>query len=136
MSARGVVLVWPVRRRFLLPSIETTYRPDFYAPEEGVYYEVVGTRQAYSANRHKYEAMAIDHPDIVLRFVRSDASPYVPMPEITGATDLAAFFGAAGRKGGKRRAERLTPERRQEIARQGAEKRWAEKRQGEARPPE
>jgi hypothetical protein len=31
---------------------------------------------------------------------------------------------AMGRKGGKARAERLTPERRREIARQAAAKRW------------
>jgi hypothetical protein len=30
-----------------------------------------------------------------------------------------------GRKGGKARAEKMTPERRTEIARKAAEKRWA-----------
>ncbi len=32
-----------------------------------------------------------------------------------------------GRKGGKARAEKMTPERRSEIARKAAEKRWSEK---------
>jgi hypothetical protein len=32
---------------------------------------------------------------------------------------------ALGRKGGAARAEKLTPERRSEIARQGADRRWS-----------
>ena len=34
-----------------------------------------------------------------------------------------------GRKGGKARAEKLSPERRKEIAKKAAEARWAKKRQ-------
>jgi hypothetical protein len=36
-----------------------------------------------------------------------------------------------GRKGGKARAEKLTPEQRSEIARKAANARWAKKRQRE-----
>jgi hypothetical protein len=36
-----------------------------------------------------------------------------------------------GRKGGKARAEKLSPERRREIAKKAAESRWAKKRQQE-----
>jgi hypothetical protein len=36
-----------------------------------------------------------------------------------------------GRKGGKARAEKLTPEQRSEIARKAAKARWAKKRQQE-----
>ena len=36
-----------------------------------------------------------------------------------------------GRKGGKARAEKLSPERRTEIAKKAAEARWAKKRQQE-----
>jgi len=36
-----------------------------------------------------------------------------------------------GRKGGKARAEKLTPEQRSEIARKAAKARWARKRQQE-----
>jgi hypothetical protein len=42
--------------------------------------------------------------------------------EIDDGKDPAAK--ALGRKGGKARAERLTPERRREIARKAAAKRW------------
>ncbi|WP_200900332.1 hypothetical protein [Rubrobacter aplysinae] len=37
-----------------------------------------------------------------------------------------------GKKGGKARAEKLSPERRKEIAREAAKKRWAKKREEEA----
>jgi hypothetical protein len=36
-----------------------------------------------------------------------------------------------GRKGGKARAEKLSPERRREIAKKAAEARWAKKRRQE-----
>jgi hypothetical protein len=36
-----------------------------------------------------------------------------------------------GRKGGKARAEKLSPERRKEIAKKAAEARWAKKRRQE-----
>ena len=42
--------------------------------------------------------------------------------EVDDGKDPAAK--AMGRKGGKARAERLTPERRREIARNAAAKRW------------
>jgi len=38
-------------RRFKLSK--TTYTPDFYLPEEDLYIEVVGTSQAYRANKEK-----------------------------------------------------------------------------------
>ena len=45
------------------------------------------------------------------------------------AEDQAASSAAAelGRKGGRKRAESLTPERRAEIARKAAAKRWGSK---------
>jgi hypothetical protein len=42
--------------------------------------------------------------------------------EVDDGKDPAAK--AMGHKGGKARAERLTPERRREIARKAAQKRW------------
>ena len=38
-------------KRFKLKN--TTYRPDFFLPDENLYIEVVGTRQAYHQNKHK-----------------------------------------------------------------------------------
>jgi general stress protein YciG len=37
---------------------------------------------------------------------------------------LSSAAAELGRKGGKKRAENMTPERRAEIARKAAEKRW------------
>jgi hypothetical protein len=50
--------------------------------------------------------------------------------EIEDQTDpqLASAAAELGRKGGKARAERMSPARRTEIARAAAEKRWAKKR--------
>ncbi len=45
--------------------------------------------------------------------------------EIDGKPESAA--AELGRKGGKARAEKMTPERRAEIARKAAEKRWKTK---------
>jgi hypothetical protein len=45
-----------------------------------------------------------------------------------GINDLHALSSAAaelGRKGGKKRAENMTPERRKEIAQKAAAKRWS-----------
>jgi hypothetical protein len=46
--------------------------------------------------------------------------------EIEDQTDplLSSAAAELGRKGGKKRAESLTPERRAEIARKAAKKRW------------
>jgi hypothetical protein len=52
----------------------------------------------------------------------------------TGAMCLGrwgAIQACGGRKGGKARAEKLTPEQRSEIARKAAKARWAKKRQQE-----
>ena len=49
--------------------------------------------------------------------------------EIEDQTDplLSSAAAEMGRKGGKARAENMTPERRAEIARKAAEKRWGSK---------
>ena len=39
--------------------------------------------------------------------------------------ELSSAAAQLGRKGGKTRAERMTPERRREIAQKAAKKRWA-----------
>jgi hypothetical protein len=44
-----------------------------------------------------------------------------PTPEERGKDPAAASLG---RRGGKARAEKMTPERRAEIAKLGAQKRW------------
>ena len=45
----------------------------------------------------------------------------------TGEIEDERELAELGRKGGKKRAENMTPERRQEIARAAAQKRWQTK---------
>ncbi|MEO5973025.1 MAG: hypothetical protein ABIP91_06655 [Sphingomicrobium sp.] len=44
--------------------------------------------------------------------------------EIEDKRELSSAAAEMGRKGGKKRAENMTPERRAEIARKAAAKRW------------
>lgn len=50
-------------------SNDTYYMPDFYCVEDNKYIELVGSRQAYHQNKHKYALMKQDHPDIILEMV-------------------------------------------------------------------
>jgi hypothetical protein len=42
--------------------------------------------------------------------------------------EIRAYFAKFGREGGKARAKKLTPARRQEVARKAAQARWAKKK--------
>jgi hypothetical protein len=44
--------------------------------------------------------------------------------EVEDGRELSSAAAELGRKGGKARAEKLSPERKAEIARKAAEKRW------------
>ncbi len=61
--------------RFQLKN--TTYRPDFFLPDENLYIEVVGTPQAYYANRHKIAEMKKTYPNIRFIVVDYKNNPYV-----------------------------------------------------------
>ncbi len=55
-----------------------------------------------------------------------DEAPARPTPEEEGKDPAAVSLGRrGGLKGGRARAEKLTPEQRREIARKAAAKRWA-----------
>ena len=47
--------------------------------------------------------------------------------EVEEDRELSSAAAELGRKGGKKRAENMTPERRSEIAKKAAAKRWARK---------
>ena len=47
--------------------------------------------------------------------------------EIEEDRELSSAAAELGRKGGKKRAENMTPERRKEIARKAAAKRWGKR---------
>lgn len=44
--------------------------------------------------------------------------------EVEDERELSSGAAELGRKGGRKRAENMTPERRKEIAKKAAEKRW------------
>ncbi|MBN2118534.1 MAG: hypothetical protein JW730_18315 [Anaerolineales bacterium] len=54
------------------------YRPDFYCPDCRIYFEVVGSRQAFHQNRTKIEAFKLAYPDVNLKYVHPDGSEYDP----------------------------------------------------------
>ena len=64
-------------------------------------------------------------PNQLAKLVVDLATGKESKPQETGLTKRAA---AGGRKGGKARADSLTPERRSEIARTAAAARWRKKR--------
>ncbi len=70
----------------------------------------------------------------VVQEATAEAEEAKPIPETEAPQDTQGKNPAAvalgklgGKKGGKARAAKLTPERRQEIARKAAEKRWQDK---------
>jgi hypothetical protein len=75
---RGGKLYFEQPKKFKLPPPYHSYRPDFYVVDDGIFYEVVGTRQAYSYNRKKYKLFASEYPDLRLEIVKPDGSLYKP----------------------------------------------------------
>ena len=53
-----------------------SYRPDFYVVEDNMFYEVSGTRQAYSLGREKYEAFQREYPSLKFKIVNPDGTDY------------------------------------------------------------
>lgn len=65
---------------------------------------------------------------VVAEATGDESTPPEPKPTPKRKNAAAVALGRkGGLKGGKVRAERLTPERRQQIARDAARKRWGEK---------
>ncbi len=57
------------------PLNGTTFRPDFHVPGTQTFYEVSGTRQAFHANKHKYEEFQQCYPHLTLTVVKPDGTP-------------------------------------------------------------
>lgn len=69
----GIEYVYPVNP---IPVGKSTYRPDFYLPQNDLYVEVVGTRQAYSLNRKKYKEFSALYPDKKFVIVEKNGFDY------------------------------------------------------------
>jgi hypothetical protein len=66
---------------------------------------------------------------LITDLATGQASDARPTPEQEGKDPAAVSLGRrGGLKGGKARAEKLTPEQRREIARKASAKRWAKHR--------
>lgn len=71
-AAEGIPLMRPTRTfRFK----RCWYRPDFYSPTEGVYYEVLGSRQREYQIYPKIDLMDLCYPEIILRLVDPAGKP-------------------------------------------------------------
>src|SRR3990172_1295827 len=71
-SLAGKLWFWQPKT-FRLTNHLRSYRPDFYVVEDGCFYEVVGTRQAYSLQRAKIEQFKKDYPQYRIEIVNSGA---------------------------------------------------------------
>lgn len=59
---------WVHEPRFFYLSDGTKYLPDFYDARRDVYIEVVGSRQAYYGNKHKYVLFCNEYKNIQFEF--------------------------------------------------------------------
>ena len=59
---------WVHEPRYFYLSDGTKYLPDFYDAKRDAYIEVVGTRQAYSNNKQKYQMFCQEYKGIQLEF--------------------------------------------------------------------
>lgn len=60
-------------KSFPLPEPNGKYLPDFFVVEDNKFYEVVGSRQAFSYNRSKYECFRATYPHLSLEIVNMGA---------------------------------------------------------------
>ncbi len=68
MRLRGLTMI-PQPRAFKVGV--TTWTPDFYCPELDIYYEVVGTSQAWSQSREKIQAVRAAYSKIRINVVNA-----------------------------------------------------------------
>ena len=66
------------------------YSPDFYDGEMNVFIEVVGTRQAYSENKDKYNLLRKYYPKINFEIRLSDGSLLDETKSIHSQVELIA----------------------------------------------
>lgn len=79
LKEKGIEYNYPVQP-FQLTN--TKYRPDFYLPESKTYVEVVGMKQAYKLNEHKYKMFRELYPDLNFIVVDKWGNNYYEMEQI------------------------------------------------------
>ena len=76
LERNGIKYVFPVPLMEI--GVHTKYRPDFYLPESDTYVEVVGSRQAYSVNKYKYNLFKDFYRNKRFIVVNPDGTPFPP----------------------------------------------------------
>ena len=77
MQDHGIHLKFLVAQsspRGVFPLHRGGYTPDFHDETNNVYYEVIGSRQAFHLNKHKYLETRHKYPDTTLKIVRPDGT--------------------------------------------------------------
>ena len=59
---------------------DTTYKPDFYCPDNDTFYDVIGTRQALHCSRNKIKELLKTYPDIKYKMVKPTGEKYQIKP--------------------------------------------------------
>lgn len=73
----GLTLIFePKTFPLLIDGVKTRYIPDFYCQETKIYYEVVGTRQAFHSAKYKIKAFMDQYPGLLLDIVDQHARAY------------------------------------------------------------
>lgn len=110
----------------------TRYTPDFYAPSERVYYEVLGSRARRHQLTAKLDLMALVYPKVTLRVVDPDGVPvslcYTPRPPKIRATPKHPGAVAMGKLGGLAKWAKIPKAERSAIMRAAVQARWAKPR--------
>jgi len=96
-------------RAFYLKALGRTYRPDFYVVEDGCFYEIIATRQAYSYQRRDIEAFRIEFPDYRLEVVNLGAWQHGPRKGDRRVADPSGGTGYNALMRRLRRRPRRTP---------------------------
>lgn len=74
MADQGITLRYLEPRSRLFALNDTSYTPDFYERRRRIYYEVLGTRQAYQANKEKYREFIKAYPRLTFKIVKPDGT--------------------------------------------------------------
>jgi len=81
------------------PLTRGHYRPDFYVIEDACFYEVIGTRQAYSYRRVKMALFRAEYPHLTLRVANMGAwsdGPKQPRVAVPVASPVIGGTGTLG----------------------------------------
>ena len=98
-------------RKFALPSPYNSYTPDFFVIEDGLFYEISSSRQAYSYQREKVAAFKKNYPHLKIEIVNGGAwevGPSAPRVDVV-RRQYKHVWGRHGALTKLRRRKNLSP---------------------------